>query len=224
MSSNELDSGGQSNTDPDGDGGGGSLTLQIDASKILPDWVQQIGTRGGKLLVQFVTNPRAFVVALLTTGTVTYGVARERLKTESAVEIIVEQYIFRALLLPIAVDVWEAGLSVVAAVLTMFNFIASIPFRIAEVVGLPVQSIGVSLGAEISEFNRSIATDIAQVGLPAPAVVSVVWAVEFGVLAYALWIGLQVFENILSPVLPIEITDTLRVVTQPIRNLINALT
>lgn len=200
----------------------------ITASDIGLGWVSE--------LRPLARNPTAWILAMLLGGSVTYDQMRNRLEgDETAVEIlqeaIIEDYIFETILLPAAESIWDAGIAMLTAILTIFFGgdralgieegtaigVLDLPYLLVQPIGGVFGSLGDSGAEFIGGLNSGLLEAVAPLGLFAPVVVTLFWSVMAAVLAWAAWVVLNALD-------PGIIVSAGKAITRPLRNALRRFT
>lgn len=193
-----------------------------------PRWVIRYASRA----TRFFERPAAWLIFVLTGGWVSYETAASRLDGgENAISILIDEYLFRTVLGPIAVSLWEM---MVGAVATLMGFIfgsdgsvgvseggtpgiVDLPLVLADLITGPVLGFTGGIADQIASLNASVAAAVEPLGLAAPVVVTGLWTFE---VFAAMWLTWTLMEAIPG----FDLTDILLSVTAPIRNIIRGLT
>lgn len=171
---------------------GGTLTI------IFPQELRQLISISDAL-VFIVKNPTVFVVAALTGFTVDR--VAFLLTQKSPVAILVDDYLFRTVLLPIGAAIFAGGLNAINEfILLLFGTdravgvaqgarpgLVDIPFVLVEPAIQGFLNIGLVVFNTVNVFNQSLAQDLEGVGLAAPLLVNFIWAMELTVIGAAIW-------------------------------------
>jgi hypothetical protein len=197
------------------------ITLPGDISFLsAPEWV----IRYAKPAVRLFSAPQAWLIYVLSGGWVTYEVAKARVQGgESAIGILIDEYLFQTILLPAGVSLYELLLSAVGGVSTVVfgndqqAGITDIPMIVGEIIAGPFSELfGGAVGA-VTEFNATVAQSVEPLGLAAPVFVTGLWAFE---VFAALWITWTLLEAIPG----VDVTDIAMSLTAPLRNILRGLT
>lgn len=206
------------------DGGGGFQGIEPDdieiSTKQLPDWVKDL--RG------LATRPTPWIVAALTA--ISIDKAEERLdEGESAVELIVEEYILGEIILPIARTVLDAGVAIIdGTIVVIFGTdrqvgisegssvgLTDLPFLVVDPFVSAVGGISGGLSGAVRGFNQGIVGSVSQLGIAAPIVTTFLSVTELAVFA------LLIYSITVSVDIPIiRAIPGLKAVTRPLRNII----
>lgn len=207
----QLDSGGT------GDSAEATVTNQDGTTFIeisLPDWVLAL-----RPLVQLVQHPQVWLVAAILGISFNEAFVRVRIQGQSPVELIVEDYLFRQLLVPAGAAVFNLGVMLVNAVLGFFELLASVPGRVvAPVVNLFV-GIGLILFSLLQALNQMVAAGLEPFGLAAPVVVPALFALEVVIVAYAAWLAIQTVDLLTLGIID-DVIDIGKAATWPFRRLL----
>lgn len=219
----QLDDGGGGTTDDDGQlGPDRGVTITSDdgsATLTLPSWIFAL-----RPLVALVNQPRAFIVAAIVG--IPIGEAAARLATgQSAAEIIVEDYIFQQLLLPLGAALFQAGVNLLFGIASLLFGpdlavgrpvgLVDFPFAFSGPIAFAVQGVALELVGAVQAVNLTIASTLAPLGLAAPTFVTFIWVVEAGVFAWGAWI---LFSSVDIPV--VNVKGYVLAVSRPVRNLL----
>lgn len=171
------------------------------------------------------TKPAAWIVAALTAFSIQEA-AQKMANGESAAELIVEQYLYRQLIRPSAVAIWEAGLATLDSVLTIFFGgdhalgvppgsqvgIADLPYVIYQPLTGAVNALADAGVNTVTQVNQGIAAELAFLGIAGPAIVTFFWLIEIGGLIWAIWL-------LINAVDPGVVVPTAKAIARPLRNL-----
>lgn len=198
-----------------GGGGGGGVSVSLESLGI--GWVTQLRV--------LTTRPTAWIVGTLVAGlSVDQAYARMQ-GGETAVELIVEQYIYAQLLRPALLSLWDGGLAIIDSIIVIIlgsdgalgiapgttTGIADIPYLFLAPIAEVIVVAGTSITGVIGAVNASVADAIVPLGIAATPVVAFFWAAEIAVALWVLWIVI----NFLDPGIIVPGT---RAATRPIRN------
>lgn len=136
-------------------------------------------------LQNLVKNPKGWIIATLTG--ISLGTAADKLaEGKSAVSIILDDWLFETFLLPAAVSIYDAGISIINSILIIifgseqWAGLADIP---AILVG-PLVTLITLLWDIPTDFiwsiNTSIADAVVPLGMPAPAILAFLFIMELG--------------------------------------------
>lgn len=207
-------------SEPQLEGGGGTTDSTSDTSDsdganatfrdqtltiALPDWVLALRPLAGIVndLIFIVTRPRVFIVVALT-GLSAETVSRLLLE-KSAVAIIIDDYIFRTVLLPLGIELFVGGLNAIDEFILLSlgtdrrvgvapghqPGLADFPLVVAAPIAQSFLTFGLSVFNAVDVFNRSLARDLEGIGLAAPAFVNLIWAAELTAIGALIWVMLS---------------------------------
>lgn len=196
-----------------------------------PRWVIKYAGRA----TRFFRRPAAWLIMVLTGGWISYSEAASRLAESDSplapVGLLVDEYLFQTILLPVAVSMWDALVgSVDTAAVIIYGGdrrlgltegttpgLVDLPLVIADVIIGPVAAVTGGITGSIASMNASVASSIEPLGLAAPVVVAGLWTFE---MFLALWFTWTLLEAIPG----FDITDVVLSYTAPIRNILRGLT
>lgn len=197
---------------------------------IVPDWVWDFGGTANKII----KSPAAWVISSITALSFDQVLKRHNELDQSWLEILLDYFIFRNFLLPIAEGLWGAGLAIIDAfLLVFFGGDRSVGVEPGSAIGIldvpivafwPLVDIASWMGdaavAVINTLNAQIAGPIANgLGVAAPPVITALWV---GEILAAAWVSWTIINSIDIPA--IDEVSGLKAATRPIRNAIDYLT
>lgn len=195
-----------------------SNSIQI----IVPGWLYDL-----RPLVLLVQNPRAWIVAAILGIPFTEAVFRLS-RGESAAEMIVEDYLYRELLLPFAAGIFnalvnalfQAGFFLFGPDLAVGRPVGIVdsPFALSGPIADTLNNLALGLIAAVHGFNLNLAQGLEPLGIAAPTLVTFIWGVQFLGFAYGVYVAVQALD-ILSLGVTQEVRDVLWALALPIRRL-----
>lgn len=211
--------------DAGGSGGGGST----DSSGGGSDGGSSDGTETNavNILFRLRENPEALLVSLML-GAVSYKEAKGLVTDQSVAEIVIGRYIFSSFLRPFAAEVFDAGNAVLRSLLfILFGSDYEVGISLGTTWGLVDIPIGLAsklttfidngiteLVLGIGAINQSIAAEVAGLGIAAPLIVAVVWALELSIVGLVLW---TIVSSIDVP--GVKAVQAIKSISKPLRNI-----
>lgn len=185
-----------------------------------PEWVLRYGDRARR----FFSNPAAWLIYVLTGGWVTYNTAKTRIQAgENPISILIDEYLFRTILLPVAGSLWAMLTGAVATVQVIIYGdgdtagIVDLPTILGDVVAAPFTALFGTFVDGIASFNAMVASSVEPLGIVAPIFVTGLWAFEVFAALWILWTLLELIPGV-------DVTDIALSLTAPVRNFIRGLT
>lgn len=178
-------------------------------------------------------NPEALLVSLMLGTAVTYEKAKRLVADQSVAEVVIGRYIFGSFLEPLAADVYDAGSATLdSIVFILFGSdykvgvsygstwgLVDIPIGIVSRITTFVDRGTTQLVLGITAINEGMAAQVTGLGLAAPSVVAVLWALEISAGVLAMWVVLSSID-----VPGIKAVQAIKSVSKPVRNIMERLT
>lgn len=183
------------------DGGGGSTTTTT-TTTTESDGTTRITIALPRTLQNLVASPTAWIIAMLTSLTI--HEAAQLLQVKSPVAILIDDYLFQTVLLPIATELFISVFQMLDA-LILIGFgsdrqvgitpgsqpgIADLPIALITPFVFGIYQTALAVYTAVALFNETIASGLPGLGVLAPAFVTFLWAVEITVIGYVLWVML----------------------------------
>lgn len=180
----------------------------------LPDWVIAL-----RPLVQLVQYPRAWIVAVILGIPLSEALFRLNVLNQSPVELIVEEYLFRQLILPAGVGLFNLMLSIVSGIIGFFEVLASIPIRLVSPLIGAAYAFGLAVFSAIQTINQSFAAGLESFGIAAPVVVPALFVAEVIALVYLGWLLVQTVDLFTLGIID-DVIDIGQAATWPLRRIV----